>query len=183
MRSWLVPAPSQPDRTAWYGASMARVFLPSAREDRPAMHRLAETLRRAGHEPSIDTESFGLDGPGMAIGYIWPDVLKHVLENNDVLLLGYSIAAERGQLQHDYLETFWTAATAGKRALVARLDETPLPSELLGAYTFDLQRDWWANDVPPLIAALAGSTTPFVGREPELSWLARHLGTGAPVAV
>lgn len=49
------------------------------------MHRLAEALRRAGHEPSIDTERSGLDGTGM-----------DEIESNDVLLIGYSVAAEHG---------------------------------------------------------------------------------------
>jgi tetratricopeptide (TPR) repeat protein len=169
---------------------MARVFLSSAREDRPAMRRLAEALRRAGHEPRVDVDRIGVDGMSVderALGalmmsHTWKDVRHHVLESVDALLIGYS-AATMDLPSAGCLDVFWSAATAHKLVLLARLDDTPLSSELLGAYAFDLRREWWARDLPPLIAALTGATPPLIGRDRELAWLIEHLGAGAPVAV
>lgn len=156
------------------------------------IRRVAEALRRAGHEPSIDVDWLGdharkIEGsidPRLldenAEIFLWRDDRFHVLESHDALLLACSA--------HDWTNVhlamaFWTSATAQKRALFVRLNDTPLPSELLGAYAFDLRRGWWARDLPPVLAALAGSSPPLVGRELELAWLAEHLGAGAPVAV
>jgi hypothetical protein len=170
---------------------MARVFLSSASEDRPAMRRLAEALRRAGHEPSIDVDWIGLeemkidekDLDDLMVSDAWLDALRHVLDRNDALILGYSEATERSGLLWHHIDALWTAAAAGKITLVARLDRAPLPSYLMGAHVFELRRDSWDRDVEPMIAALAGPTSSFVDREAELAWLERHLRAEARVAV
>ncbi|HSK02003.1 MAG TPA: toll/interleukin-1 receptor domain-containing protein [Kofleriaceae bacterium] len=170
---------------------MARVLLSSVSEDRPAMRRLAEALRRAGHEPRLDADWSRLEEvPAEEIerdkdmtGAPWWSAAEGAVEASDALIIGYSTATERRRLAWQYMNAFWTAAAAGRPAFIARLDEARLWIKVIGAHAFDLRRSSWERDVGPLIAALDRPGSAFVGRELELAWLAHELHMGSQAAV
>lgn len=176
---------------------MTRVFLSGVYEDRLAMRRLAEALRRAGHEPRMDLDWSGADETNLDEeridrlrtersrfdDLVIADGWWKALELSDALIMVYSAAAKHSTVQSDYIvHTFWFAATARKAAFVACVDDAALPVDLSGAHVFELQPECWDRDVEPLVAALA-SPTCLVGRDPEMAWLSSHLHATTRVAV
>lgn len=101
---------------------MARIFLSHASVDKPAVRRIAEVLRSAGHDPWMDDEQ-------ILVGESIPAAVERGLKQADFVVVCISkSAAERGWVEAERDATLMQQFRERKaRILPVRLEDVPPP--------------------------------------------------------
>ncbi|WNG27658.1 toll/interleukin-1 receptor domain-containing protein [Cystobacter fuscus] len=130
---------------------MARVFLSHAASDRPRVRRLAEGLRRAGHQPWLIEDE-------LRIGRSVLDVLQHGLHDSDFVVVCLSREALHSGWQEAELRLILEGLHLERadRLLPIRFEEVELPASLQGRPLIDVLEDHWDQGVTRLAALLRG---------------------------
>ncbi|HEX2687435.1 MAG TPA: toll/interleukin-1 receptor domain-containing protein [Kofleriaceae bacterium] len=101
---------------------MARIFVSHASVDKPAVRRIAEALRVAGHQPWLDEER-------ILVGESIPAAVESGLRKADFVVICLSrAAAERGWIEAERDATLMQQFRERKeRILPVRLEDVPPP--------------------------------------------------------
>ena len=145
---------------------MARVFLSHASADKPAVRRISEALRTAGHEPWCDEEE-------ILVGESIPAAVERGLRGTDFVVICLSkAAAERGWVEAERDATLMQQFRERKeRILPVRLEDVAPPYLLASLAHVDLFPDdqafqwgiaWLTRSIKAYEARNAGT-----GRSPE----------------
>jgi hypothetical protein len=131
---------------------MARIFLSHASMDKPAVRRIAEALRAAGHQPWLDEEE-------ILVGQSIPAAVESGLRKADFVVICLSrAAAERGWIEAERDAAVMQQFRERKeRILPARLEDVPPPYLIASLAYVDLFPDGHAftRGVARLIHAIA----------------------------
>ncbi|MDC0743719.1 toll/interleukin-1 receptor domain-containing protein [Polyangium mundeleinium] len=134
---------------------MAKVFLSHAHVDKPAVRRIVDALREAGHEPWIDEQE-------ILVGESIPGAIERGLETTDFVLVCLSRAAiasgwVRSELDGSVMKPFRSKMT---RVLPIRLEDVAPPTIIAHAKYVDLfpDDDAFQRGMEALLRSIEGYT-------------------------
>jgi tetratricopeptide (TPR) repeat protein len=138
---------------------MARVLLSHAAADRPRVRRLAEGLRRAGHQPWLLEDE-------LRVGRSMLDVLQQGVRESDFVVACLSKEALRGGWQEAELRLIVDGLPQERadRLLPARLEEVELPVSLQERAGIDILEARWDEGVTGLVSLLRDAESAQQGR-------------------
>lgn len=158
---------------------MARLFLAHASADTPTVHRLADALREAGHDPWIDEDRIDL-------GDSIPSAIERGLREADFVIVCLSAAAaQRGWVQAERDAAFMQQMRDGRtRILPVRLEDIAPPYLLQSIASADLFPDAAAfgRAVRRLLRAIAKHTDAVLLPMPEPAGPTESPGAATAIA-
>ena len=157
---------------------MARLFLAHASADTPTVHRLADALREAGHDPWVDEDRIDL-------GDSIPSAIERGLREADFVIVCLSAAAQRGWVQAERDAAFMQQMRDGRtRILPVRLEDIAPPYLLQSIASADLFPDAAAfgRAVRRLLRAIAKHTDAVLLPMPEPAGPTESPGAATAIA-